>query len=555
MIRRALYFILICLTCWSCSREYDARLERINQLCETSAEEALSSLDSLDCRSLSERDRWFYDFLRIKVADKAYIKHTTDSSYLRVLDHFRDDSRFGGEVLYYGGRVYSDLGDYPTALAYFREGIEATPSESNLHLRGNLLSQTARLLNELKLYKEAIPYLVESIRIDSIGCDTFNLAYDYQLLGEVYLQRNMLDSAYHNFSEGIEFSKNLSPEDKANMQSYLARVEYLKGNQDQSLTLINGIVNKIEPEFQSAALLFATDIYLKANQLDSAYYYAKRLINNGTDRNIIYGYNRILSSDLIHFLPKDSVSLYYNRFYKAVLTHYKRHDDENAFLQNALYNYQRHDKLRKEAEYKQKYTLLILNALLLVTLGFVLFFMFSRIKSQNKIIQLQSLLEQIKSRENNLREGSIEIDITKHINEDDIRSQLRAELIQKNEEIPNAPVSSVIKNSVVYKTIIDQIHRKAAISDNSDIWEKLNNLIARTNPGFKKTLALLSVNNFTQSEYHTLMLIKCGISPTDMCTLLSRTKGTISKRREILCNKIMGVKLGTQNFDNIIRLL
>ncbi|MBD5182888.1 MAG: hypothetical protein HDS99_03730, partial [Bacteroidales bacterium] len=55
-------------------------------MCETSAEEALSSLDSLDCRSLSERDRWFYDFLRIKVADKAYIKHTTDSSYLRVLD-------------------------------------------------------------------------------------------------------------------------------------------------------------------------------------------------------------------------------------------------------------------------------------------------------------------------------------------------------------------------------------------------------------------------------------------------------------------------------------
>ena len=181
--------------------------------------------------------------------------------------------------------------------------------------------------------------------------------------------------------------------------------------------------------------------------------------------------------------------------------------------------------------------------------------MFSRIKSQNKIIQLQSLLEQIKSRENNIREGCFEIDITKHINEDDIRSQLRAELIQKNEEMPNAPVSSIIKNSAVYKIIIEQIHHKAAISDNSDIWKKLNNLIARTNPGFKKTLSLLSVSNLSQSEYHTLMLIKCGISPTDMCILLSRTKGTISKRREILCNKIMGEKLGTQNFDNIIRLL
>ncbi|MDE6040524.1 MAG: hypothetical protein K2F99_03005, partial [Muribaculaceae bacterium] len=467
----------------------------------------------------------------------------------------RDDSRFGGEVLYYGGRVYSDLGDYPTALAYFREGIEATPSESNLHLRGNLLSQTARLLIELKTYKEAVPYLVESITIDSIGCDTFNLAYDYQLMCDVYLQRNMLDSAYHNISMSIEVGKNLPPEDKANMQSYLARVEYLKGNQDQSLTLINGVVDKIEPEFQSAALLFATDIYLKSNQLDSAYYFAERLLKNGTNRNVIYGYNRILSTDLINYVPKDSIGLYYNRFYKEVLANYRLHDDETAYLQNTLYNYQRHDKLRRETEQKQKYTVIILHVLLLVTICFVLVSIFSRIKSKNKIIQLQSLLEKVKMRENDTTESNLEIDVTKHINEEDLRSQLRAELIRKNEEIPNVPVSSAIKNSIVYKSIIEYISHKTAISDNNDIWDKLSNMIARTNPGFKKTLSLLSVSNLSQSEYHTLMLIKCGISPTDMCILLSRTKGTISKRREILCNKIMGEKLGTQNFDNIIRLL
>lgn len=51
------------------------------------------------------------------------MEHTSDSLILDVIDYYssNDDRNLYPEVLYYGGRVYSDLGDYPTSLSYFRK--------------------------------------------------------------------------------------------------------------------------------------------------------------------------------------------------------------------------------------------------------------------------------------------------------------------------------------------------------------------------------------------------------------------------------------------------
>ena len=62
----------------------------------------------------------------MKIADKNYVTHTSDSLILRVIDHeesHKGDGRYA-EALYYGGRVYSDLGDYPTSLKYFQQSLE-----------------------------------------------------------------------------------------------------------------------------------------------------------------------------------------------------------------------------------------------------------------------------------------------------------------------------------------------------------------------------------------------------------------------------------------------
>ncbi|MDE6768541.1 MAG: hypothetical protein K2J78_02320, partial [Muribaculaceae bacterium] len=93
--------------------------------------DALTRLSSINPDSLSEADRHYFDFLSIKAKDKAYITHTSDSLIRDVIDYASSHQKEGyyTEALYYGGRVYSDLGDYPTALQYFQETLDLLPED------------------------------------------------------------------------------------------------------------------------------------------------------------------------------------------------------------------------------------------------------------------------------------------------------------------------------------------------------------------------------------------------------------------------------------------
>lgn len=132
----------------ACGRtEPDDRLAMIAERVESAPEEALQNLDSIYYDSLSTADRHFYDFLTLKAKDKAYITHTSDSLILDLIEYYssNNQSNLYPEVLYYGGRVYSDLGDFPTSLFYFQKAAELLPENSeNQRLRCKVLSQTDR---------------------------------------------------------------------------------------------------------------------------------------------------------------------------------------------------------------------------------------------------------------------------------------------------------------------------------------------------------------------------------------------------------------------------
>ena len=120
--------------------------------------EALPLLDShekIPDTDLSEGERHYRDFLTIKASDKGYVKHTYDSLYLTVKDYFSShhSREMLPEVLYYGGRVYSDMGNYPVALQYFQEVLDGMEGrQENLYLKRCVLSQTGRLLSKLGIF-------------------------------------------------------------------------------------------------------------------------------------------------------------------------------------------------------------------------------------------------------------------------------------------------------------------------------------------------------------------------------------------------------------------
>ena len=91
-------------------KPYPATLSRIESLADTNPEEARPLLDRLrdSLSSFDEEQRMYYDLLDLKVNDKMYVRHTSDSLIKRITAFYETygDRDKLLESYYYMGRVY-----------------------------------------------------------------------------------------------------------------------------------------------------------------------------------------------------------------------------------------------------------------------------------------------------------------------------------------------------------------------------------------------------------------------------------------------------------------
>ena len=109
-------------------KPYPATLLQIESLADTNPEEAPPLLDRLrdSLSSFDEEQRMYYDLLDLKVNDKMYVRHTSDSLIKRITAFYEvyGDRDKLLESYYYMGRVYRDLNDAPEALKYFQKALD-----------------------------------------------------------------------------------------------------------------------------------------------------------------------------------------------------------------------------------------------------------------------------------------------------------------------------------------------------------------------------------------------------------------------------------------------
>ncbi len=335
------------------SRRHDSRLEHVADIVSESPREALSVLDSIDCNSLSKADRHYYDFLNIKAKDKAYILHKSDSLILEVINYASSHKEEGwyAEALYYGGRVYSDLGDYPTALRYFRDAMDNTGS-ADLEFRGAIYSQIGATLHGLRLYSEAIPYIHKSIQVSDMLNDTLNLVYDYSTLCQLYLNNQELDSAKKYNVKALRLSKTLSPREVSNMEIDKAAILYKEGHLDSALSVIRPLP------------LLVDSICL----------------------NLTYA---LASNDtLLEYIPR----------YKEMIEQYlNNHESQQTMIQNANYNYQLHIREREKSEKRVGDITHILIISLVIILVLITIILAMRVKHSKQQIQLRKYIDVIEN--------------------------------------------------------------------------------------------------------------------------------------------------------------
>lgn len=561
---------LLQLTFISCNNNpTDKQLIRISQTIETAPKQALKELDSIDVARLNNTNKHYYNLLKIKASDKAYIKHSSDSLINTVVNYYESHSNNNlyPEALYYAGRVYCDLGDYPTALANFQNALDLLPdNDQNRHLRGNVLSQTGRLLSDLKLHSQAIPYLIEVLKLDSIERDTFNLAFDNQLLGYTYLNSKNINEAERHFKRASKLSEVLSITDKANIDVNLAAVKFTKGEIDSALALIRPLPKSVSIDCLDYTLSYAAKIYLKAGITDTAFMYAQQLSKMPHTFNRISGYEIMLSPEMKSFIQSDSLYLQLNKYRQIIDDYFDTYESQETLIQNSFYNYQVHQRAHAMAESSNARLKNIVTALIIITLFLCSIILYFRNHANKKSIQLNISLNKIRTlnkiiREQNASETTSHPELSREIKNFELsklemRKQLQTEFQNIQDKSPkHITIPQTILQSEAYQNLQNIIATQKVISDNSQFWNELEQTIAIASPDFIKNLRRLIGNKITQNDIRMALLIKCGVTPTQMTYLFGRTKGTISYRRENLCEKILGEKFGAKAVDIAISLL
>lgn len=550
----------------SCSRSSVNQefFDRADSLTDTHPDSALAILRKLDRERLGKADRARLDLLTVKALDKAYVIHTSDSLILSVIDYYADrpDDSLWPEVLYYGGRVYSDLGDYPAALDYFQKSLDLLDSQDdNPDLRVRILSQTGRLLNTLRMYREAIPCLEQSVRISQEYTDTFSTAYDYHLLGAIYQHLDSLDHAEENFRTASGLAQSLNTEDRAFMNMYLAMVKYRKGVLDSALLLIRDVPRLIDARSRNTALDIATRIYLAKNIPDTAFAYAHQLSFGKDSTGRKNGMRFLLSEKLREFVPKDSLYTWLKAYDNAIEHHLNRYDKEGIRIQRAEYNYNRHLRERSKAEKSNSFLQKILYYGLIVLLASIALTVYLLFRNAQKDLKTSITVNNLVELRESCGIPAAHIDVSEsdsmHASAKSvgIRQKLMDELnnLDKNSNRPYI-MPAPLRESKAYDDLRNRIDNRKIILENDPLWRELEEQVIAVSPEFKKRFRQFA-DCYTSRDLHLAILIKCGIRPKDMEIVFGKEKGTISYYRRKLCELLLGENGDTKVLDNIIHLL
>lgn len=495
---------------------HDARLEEVERLTESDPHKAIEMLGGIDGDSLADADRHYYDFLRVKAADKAYVEHSSDSLILGVIDYYRG-SGLEAEALYYGGRVYSDLGDYPTALRYFQDALDLLPQGTeNIHLRGNVLSQTGRLLDHLGLHEQSLPFFEEAIEICKLETHSFNLAFDYQLVGSIYMDLGKFDKAEKYIDSAYYVSNALSDSDRALMQGYKAEIRMHKGDIDSALSLIKGIPQRVDSSERPIVEAFAANIYYIAGIKDSAYHYAQTLIQNDVNTNKISGYYLILLPDLRILRECDSIFSDIDQYRQLIESRYNEHDAKAVIAQNSMYNYSLYERenTRISEEKRKLDRRLNLSLICLIAFGGVIvFFVIGNLKKRMQLrdawYKIEGLNYQLGLKPRN------EVVITEDafgVKEMESRIEGQIGMLKAAAE-SKADGPNPFIGTAVYKALIELLENGQGIGYRSNLWEEIERTVMTQSPDFKENLMVLSGHNLSGADYNYSLLIKLGMTP------------------------------------------
>ena len=542
---------------------YDERLVQIYEMSEKKPKDAFDLLNVVDRDSLSEKDQYMYDFLKTKLNDKTDVRATGDDIIKSLLSYYESHDRtMYPEVLYYAGRTYSDLGDYPRAQEFFLKTIAALPVDSsNQHLRCKVFSQLGRLLNRFRLYEEAIPYLKESVDITRLEQDTINMIYDLQLLGRILMDAGYDDEAKRNFNEALSLSSTIGEASVARSRMYLASLAF-KGNDLLSARqFIKDTPEKVSPLTKNHAMALAAEIYYNSGNLDSAYYYAKRLIICPEEAYQRNGYSILLRSDLRSYISIDSLPDVAMAYGQNIHKHFDENQKELILLQQSNYNYSIARREEEKATMKSKMLetrLLTAIVVIMILVIAILIIIIHNNHQKTRLLRTLSYLRQLSPKDKKIESTENPTPIIELSTIDQLQEKIRKELdslAASQESDAKLSVDPRILQSKSYLELKGLANEEMCIPSSKTLIKDLEEIVHEASPSFRSNLETFTEGKITKVEYETALLMKCGFGTKDISVLSGRSMGAISQRKDSLAKKMVGIAADKKTLQNVINLL
>ena len=510
-----------------CKQSFSPALRKADQVLSADTEKGSEMLDSI-CRAepnMSVANQKYCQLLRLKASDKAYCPITNQKllidSLVSYFEHAGEDNLLA-EAYFYAGRVYYEIGDKPEALKFYQKASEKV-AKDNYALQGDIYCQMANVYRYTDLSKEALAVLHLAYKADSLSGNTRNMLYDIRDIGEAYNSGNNLVSAKSYMQKGIILATAL--QDTFMVKCFHHGLAYIcirTGNWNDALSHVKSYIHDMtEIPDKTGMLVTAIKVYSHFKNQPLVDSCQKVLYKEGN----LFGRKFALENELLSYTNSSN-----NQKLSSLIRAYKYQTDSIIKENNAdaikkaeqLYNYELKEK---ENEYLHSYNTIQSVALAMTVIIAFLAILYFYMKKKN-IQQKEKILQLKLDKYENLKAKA------------EIKPE--AELSHEHQSIIESEIFKIIMAE------IDKEHYRLSEKH----WDELKQIVNHTYPNFDKNL--YSFLEASPQEYRICLLVKIGISPTNIAHFMNVTKEAITASRRRMYTKAFNKKGKPSDWDKII---
>lgn len=541
---------------------------------------ALGILDSIadDIPDCCRADVMRYRLVRLKVDDELGHTWSSDSVILPLLEYYSSDAvpdSLSAEAFYYGGRVYSELGDTPQSLLWFRKAADRLGDGGSISLRRMIHNQCGALYSRQRLYREAIKEYGQALRYSHRLDDHPRIISDQIFIGNAYHALHANDSALHYFDQArlaaIFFGDTIRA----------ARVRVLESMIYMDIDSIAHARSLLMPYmtvdidgYTSEQYTAVGRLYHLAGMLDSAEAYYRRLLNDPNLDLRLEAYHQLGHIEIDRNNPWRAMPF----LTKAL----QLRDTIESFVQtrgvqqvNAIYNYELREReamrLKDEVGHVRRILLWTIATAAVVAVIVSLYAKYMSLKRRQLRARIRAV-EQIRDEQfKRSREYANESLARIHELESRVydagceNERLKSELEERKRDYELSSRSASLElerrttaetrffNSGFYIGLRAMLDSPDTIHLSADDWTRINQYVNETYPRFENTLR--GAMGLSEHEYRITLLIKIGMQPIEIARFVNRSKEAVSSTRRRLYERLFGRKGTGKDWDKFVDTL